>query len=292
MTQMQPIVGFIGQGYIGRNYADSFEDRGFSVVRYALEGPYLDNKSKISNCSVVFIAVPTPTTHNDSDISIVQEVLALVPAGATAIIKSTILPGTTEALQKKFPGIFLLHSPEFLSEKTARHDVDHPDVTVIGVPVDTPEYRQKAAYILSILPVSPTIVCSSKESEFVKYVHNIHGVIEIVYANLLYDLAQQMGVAWNVVQEYIGHDRYMVARYATPVHASAHSSALGRGAGGHCFIKDFAAFRKFFEEHSGDKVGSTLLRSIEEKNIQLLVTSGKDIDLLRKTYGDSFTKYN
>jgi len=53
-------IGFIGQGWIGKNYADDFEKRGYEIVRYALESPYIDNKEKIKECDIVFIAVPTP----------------------------------------------------------------------------------------------------------------------------------------------------------------------------------------------------------------------------------------
>ncbi len=28
-------IGFIGQGWIGKNYADDFEHRGYRVVRYS-----------------------------------------------------------------------------------------------------------------------------------------------------------------------------------------------------------------------------------------------------------------
>ena len=55
------IIGFIGQGWIGKNYADDFEDRGYKVVRYDLE-KYKMNKSKIKTCDIVFIAIPTPST--------------------------------------------------------------------------------------------------------------------------------------------------------------------------------------------------------------------------------------
>ena len=30
-------IGFIGQGWIGKNYADDFVERGYDVVRYDLE---------------------------------------------------------------------------------------------------------------------------------------------------------------------------------------------------------------------------------------------------------------
>ena len=37
-------IGFIGQGWIGKNYADDFERRGFKTVRYSLDKNYLPNK--------------------------------------------------------------------------------------------------------------------------------------------------------------------------------------------------------------------------------------------------------
>ncbi len=42
----KPIIGFIGQGFIGKNYADDFENRGYTVIRYALEEQYIDNKER------------------------------------------------------------------------------------------------------------------------------------------------------------------------------------------------------------------------------------------------------
>lgn len=54
------LIGFVGQGWIGKNYADDFEERGFSVIRYSLEEPYVANKERIKDCDMVFIAVPTP----------------------------------------------------------------------------------------------------------------------------------------------------------------------------------------------------------------------------------------
>ena len=43
-------IGFVGQGYVGKNYADYFESRGFKTIRYSLEGPYIKNKDLISLC--------------------------------------------------------------------------------------------------------------------------------------------------------------------------------------------------------------------------------------------------
>src|SRR3989344_5381940 len=96
-------IGFIGQGWIGKHYADEFESRGFSTTRYALEEPYVANKEKIALCDIVLIAVPTPTTPAGFDDSIVREAVGLVGVGKTAVIKSTIVPSTTVSIQEAYP---------------------------------------------------------------------------------------------------------------------------------------------------------------------------------------------
>ena len=109
-------IGFIGQGFIGKNYADDFENRGYSVTRYSLEEKHLPNKDSIKLCDIVFIAVPTPTTPEGYVCDIVEESLYLVGDQKIAVIKSTMLPGTTTRLQEKFKNIYVLHSPEILRE--------------------------------------------------------------------------------------------------------------------------------------------------------------------------------
>src|SRR3989338_6825777 len=90
-TMNKPLIGFIGQGWIGKNYANDFEKRGLKTVRYALEVPYAQNKEKIKECGIVFVAVPTPTTPKGFDASIVESALGLVGKGKIAVLKSTIL---------------------------------------------------------------------------------------------------------------------------------------------------------------------------------------------------------
>src|SRR5262245_49237724 len=119
-------IGFIGQGYVGKSYADNFESRGFEVVRYSIEPQYAGNKAALKKCQLVFIAVPTPTTKKKHDVSIVDSSLKLLAPKTIAIIKSTVIPGTTAALQKKYKKLVVLHSPEFLTSATARRDVDNP----------------------------------------------------------------------------------------------------------------------------------------------------------------------
>ena len=277
---METKIGFIGQGWIGRHYADEFESRMYSVVRYSLEEQYIMNKDAIRECEVVFIAVPTPTTEAGFDESIVREALSLVGEGKTAVIKSTLLPGVTEKLQGEFPDIYVLHSPEFLVEKTAAYDAAKPKRNLIGIPNDSEEYRQKAEMILRILPEAPyNKVMRSRDAEMVKYAGNCFLFTKVIFMNILYDLADTTGCDWETLREALIHDPRIGESHTYPIHSS------GRGAGGHCFIKDFEAFRRLYAATVGDHTGDAVLTAMVDKNISLLIDSNKDIDLLQGVYG-------
>lgn len=279
-------IGFIGQGFIGKNYADDFEHRGFEVVRFAKEEPFMANKEKIKDCDITFIAVPTPTTPEGFDASIVESVLSLIGEGKIAVIKSTVLPGTTESLQKKFPSIFLLHSPEFLREKTAAFDAAHPDRNIVGIPVENEEYRSKAQMVLDVLPgASYTLISRSVESELIKYASNCFLFTKVVFMNMLFDVAKATGASWDVLKVAIPKDPRIGTSHMSPVDEDGK-----RGAGGHCFIKDFKAFNEFYGSLISEKVDKTLLDALEQKNIDLLLSSKKDLDLLKGIYGDDISR--
>lgn len=283
---MKLSVGFIGQGWIGKHYADDFEARGVTVVRYGLESEYAGNKEAIATCDVVFIAVPTPTTKDGFDDSIVAGVLPLVGRGKIAVLKSTMLPGTTEKMQKLFPDIVVLTSPEFLRESNAAHDAAHPERNIIGIPEEGTTYSDAAELVLSVLPQAPySRVMTARQAELVKYAGNVFLAMKVVYANMLYDLSSALGSEYEPIREALGADPRIGYSHLQPVDASGHSTTAGRGAGGHCFIKDLEAFRELYERELGDAKGNELLGAIVRKNIQLLTDSGKDLDLLEGVYG-------
>lgn len=276
----QPI-GFIGQGWIGRNYADGFEARGFDVIRYSLDEPYFGNRQRIADCRIVFIAVPTPTRPTGFDYSPVVSALGNISPGSTAVVKSTILPGTTEKLQRLFPNIFVTHSPEFLVEKTAAHDAANPSRNIVGIPEDNPEYRTRAAEVLAVLPRAPfELICAARDAELIKYGANAFLYLKVVYANILHDLAGCLGCDYAKVRDMVAADPRI-----GPSHMNI-SDDGGRGAGGHCFIKDFEAFVELHGKAAGDPKGLVALESWRDKNVQLLRDSGKNADLLREVYGE------
>ncbi|PCI30385.1 hypothetical protein COB55_00250 [Candidatus Wolfebacteria bacterium] len=303
MTDLKkPKIGFIGQGFIGKNYADDFEKRGFTVIRFAKEEPYHLNEGKIKEADIVFVAVPTPSTPDGFDDSILRSVMKYVGKGKTVVIKSTILPGTVESIQTENPDIFVMHSPEFLTEATAEHDAGNPNRNIIGIPTETAEYQDRAKQVLSVLPkASFEVICKSKEAELIKYAGNNWLYLKVVYVNMLYDLAMNLGCEWDTIRDAMSADPRIGKSHLMPVHVSGTLGSNNgnedksskdnglRGAGGHCFIKDFAAFRELYAR-VGDEVGNSVLKSLEDKNIDLLKKSKKDLDLLAGVYGEDINK--
>jgi nucleotide sugar dehydrogenase len=291
---MKQKIGFIGQGWIGKHYADNFEERGYETVRFALEAPYKSNKNKIKDCKITIIAVPTPTTPEGFDDSILKDSLTNIGDGNIAVIKSTTLPGVAAKLQSEFPEIIVLHSPEFLVEKTAAHDAANPDRNIIGITADTEEQRQAAENVMSVLPEAPyQVIMSSMESELVKYAGNCFLYTKVLFMNTLYDVVVKSGADYDKVKEALVNDPRIGASHTQPVHDSGHTESLvgvKRGAGGHCFIKDFEAYRKYYQELSDDNEAINMLTAMAKYNNHLLINSDKDIDLLRGVYGSSVVK--
>ena len=289
MTDQKTQIGFIGQGWIGKHYADDFEKRLYSVVCYALEEPYNQNKEQIKNCAVVFIAVPTPTTTDGFQIGAVESVLSLIAPGSTAVIKSTMVPGMTKQLQDKFPNLFIMHSPEFLAEKTAAYDASFPKRNIVGIPVDSVEYQERAQQVLDLLPNAPFMsVMGATEAELTKYAGNAFLYTKVVFMNALHDLVMATGSDFETVRAAMAADPRIGESHTQPVHTSGHDQDNAkpvRGAGGHCFIKDFEAMRQLHAELLGEGAAHQVLSALTNYNNQLLVHSEKDLDLLTEVHG-------
>ena len=282
---MNKKIAVIGQGFVGGSLSTTFEERGFKVIRYSLEKEFIINKQEVRNADIVFIAVPTPTSPNGFDLSIVRETLSLVGKGKIAVIKSTMLPGSTNKLQKEYPDIKIVHSPEFLTEVSCLQDSRKPDRNIIGY---TKKSFSSTGDIMELFPPAPTEkIIRAEEAEMVKYGGNCWFYFKVLYINILFELCQMTKVDYEVVKEAMAADPRIGRTHLDPVHQG------GRGAGGHCFIKDFAAFRRLFIESIQAKDISDdlllamveFLNAAEQLNICLLKTTNKSKRILREVYG-------
>jgi len=257
-------IGIMGVGMVGGAIARYFASKSERVFLY---DKYRDNGSinEINKADIIFICVPTPFERKKGfDISAVEEAFGLIKGNKIIILKSTVWPGTTDKLQKKYARHRILFNPEFLSEATAEEDFRIPDIQIVGF---TATSRSLAPEILKILPKAPfQKIIPAIDAETFKYFHNAHGAIKVVFANQMYDLCANIGVDYkNILDCAAASKNIRTAQYLNVWHKKF------RGYGGSCFPKDIKALIQF-----GDKKGVNLqlLKSVEKINSALLAKQG------------------
>jgi UDP-glucose 6-dehydrogenase len=149
-------------------------------------------------------------------------------------------------------------------------------------------YREAAQSVLAFLPKAPyKLVCKAREAEYIKYAGNAFFYLKVVFANLIHNIATAEGCNWEVLAQALAADARIGPSHLKVMHESRPGEKPGRGAGGHCFMKDFAALRSLYERVSKDAVGAAVFSALEKKNIMLLKESGKDLDILQGVYGNA-----
>lgn len=257
-------VGVIGGGFVGNTIGKYYSNKGLSVKVYD-KFKKLDSIDDVIKQDVIFIAVPTPF-NGKIDLSAMDDAMANVgKAGENkiVIIKSTIVPGTTEDYQKKYPYLNIIFNPEFLTESTADQDFAYPDRQIVGT---TEKSYGIAGDVMLFLPLSPfNRIMPSKEAEMAKYFGNNWFAIKVAYANQIYDVCQKLGLDYETVKEAAAADKRVGPSHLDVLHKGY------RGYGGKCLPKDIRAMIAFADELGVDL---KLHRAAEDVNREL--TGGED----------------
>lgn len=259
-------IGIIGVGMVGgslKRYFESKKNKPFIYDKYN----HLGSPDEVNKAEIIFICVPTPFDRKKGfDLSAVEEAFNIIEGKKIVILKSTVWPGTTENFQKKYPQHRIIFNPEFLSEATADKDMRRPDIQIVGY---TKKSKAVAKKILDLLPrASFEKITPSAEAEMIKYFHNVHGAVKVIFANQMFDLCRTMKVNYDIVKECAAASRHIKTdMYLNIWHGKY------RGYGGSCFPKDIRALIQF-----GDKKGVdlALLKIAEKINNQLMKTQRID----------------
>ncbi len=271
-------VAVIGQGFVGGSLTTVLAERNVTVWTYdkagkrvvggehpktnvlGCEPSALNVQDFIKSCEsharfsgIYFICLPTPMLPNgDADTSIVDEVLAELTKASErskiAVVKSTVPPGTTEAWNKKYDGMFLrvVFNPEFLREASALDDMRNQTRIILGGPrpwINTVKQLYEFAF-----PNVPIIKTSSTTAEMVKYVTNVHLAVKVSLANEFYQICNRidmsgMNIDYDKVIEYATLDeRLGKSHWKVPGPMPADDTGEPAcGFSGSCFIKDINA---------------------------------------------------
>ena len=205
-----------------------------------------NNYESILDTDITFICVGTPSKDDGSiDLSFVEsaareigKMLKRKDGFHTVVVKSTVVPGTTEEVVKPliekesgkraFEDFGLAMNPEFLREGSAVDDFFNPDRIVIGVKDD------KTREVLEMLysPFNcPKLVTDIKTAEMIKYASNAFLATKISFANEIGNICKKLGIDAYEVFKGVGLDHRI-----NPAFFRA-----GIGFGGSCFPKDVKA---------------------------------------------------
>jgi len=227
-----------------------------------------DFADRFDYTDLAFLCLPTPTEMTDQKIDAIEQVCAnLNPC--RVIIRSTILPGTTRRLSELYPQHVFYHWPEFLSARTAQRDFISPQRHLVGTSgkaaedFDQSDVGYWQAWIAPLLPRASygTNYVSFEESEIIKYAHNVHGAMQVIFANQLYDICQNAGAKYETVRDDLP-DFGGVSRDVSRKYWDVWKDGE-RGYGGACFPKDVDAIYYWCRENG---VQAELIAGIKGAN--------------------------
>jgi UDPglucose 6-dehydrogenase len=260
-------AGIVGTGMVGgamQKYLQRKE--GLEIFVYD-KGKNEGSKEDVNKAEIVFICVPTPYLKDGKgfDISYVEETMDWLEGEKVVVIKSTVMPGTTEMLQKKYPNHKLLMNPEFLTEQTADQDMMYPDRQIVGY---TEKSYTVAEDVMQLLPLAPfERMLPATEAETVKYFGNTWFAVKVSFANQMYDLCQAIGVNYDRMVEAAAADKRIGRTHLEVFHKGY------RGYGGKCLVKDTRALIQLADSKGIDL---KLHKTAEEINNNLMKMQGID----------------
>jgi GDP-mannose 6-dehydrogenase len=201
----------------------------------------------VSESDLALICVGTPSRDNGQlDVDALRRVaegighrLRQHPKPYTVVLRSTVLPGTTESVvlpalrgpgSPTPAGVYVAVNPEFMREGTSLRDFSRPPLTLVGCDTSRtgPLLRELYAQV-----DAPFVQTSIRSAEMAKYVSNTFHALKITFANEIGELCEALGVDIDEVMRVFLMDRKLniSEAYLRP----------GFAFGGSCLPKDLRA---------------------------------------------------
>ena len=263
-------IGIIGNGFVGAAMISGFSlHANIKVYDKDIRKSMHTLSDTVGNSQFVFICVPTPMTRVDGgeiDLRIMDTVFNDIMNTKKSpdfsyrdtifIIKSTVIPGTTQKYKDRYPHARIVFNPEFLTERSANLDFINASRIVLGG--DQRDTSEVEKLYRSRFPHTKIIQTDVYSSELIKYMCNCFFATKVSFMNEMFLLSKKLGCDWDSVMDgFISDGRIGNSHLDVPGHDGDF------GFGGKCFPKDLNAFIGTFEDNEIDPL---VLKAAWERN--------------------------
>lgn len=186
-------VLIIGCGVVGSNLAAELKS-----LNPAMYDKYKDIDSRYYSHKIAFVCVDTPKTDDvKCDISEVKNAI-LENDADIYVIKSTVLPGTTEQLAKQ-TGKHIVFSPEYYGGTQHCNNYNF-DYTILG------GEKEDCARVIQMLEKAydgrhQFRITDYRTAELVKYMENSYLATKVSFCQQFYRIASELGVTYEELRE-------------------------------------------------------------------------------------------
>ena len=239
-------IGIIGNGFVGNSIAFGFSPT--HEIRIHDKDPKrtLNTIEEVLECDFIFVAVPTPMNRDGSiSLKVVEKALQEISEKNTKnniiILKSTMVPGSTNNFIKQFPKLNIVFNPEFLTERTAKLDFLTQARIVLG---GSKRLTKRVAKIFEERFMHTYIIeTDTITAEMIKYMNNIFFASKVSIMNEMKMMCDAIGANWK--QALAG---FAAAQRIGDSHLNVPGPDGKMGFGGSCFPKDINAFISYANE--------------------------------------------
>ncbi len=235
----KPTIGIIGNGFVGEAQAFAFSP--VSDIKIYDIDPLKSthNLKQTHDSDFVFVCVPTPMYDNgNQNLEFVEKVFKHATEKPIYILKSTVLPGTTDKLKETYSQLKIVFSPEFLTERTSKLDMLTQNRIIVGGKKSITSQVRKI-YELRFKNKN-VIETDSKTAELIKYMNNSFFATKVAIMNEFKLLSDKLGTNWGDALNGFASDGRV---------GDSHLDVPGPdgklGYGGKCFPKDVNALIYF-----------------------------------------------
>jgi nucleotide sugar dehydrogenase len=238
---MKNKIGIIGNGFVGNSVAFGFSPTHEIKIHDKDPKRNLHKIEEVLECNFIFVCVPTPMNNDGSvSLAIVEKALKEISEknkkrNNIIILKSTMVPGSTNNFINQFPKLNIIFNPEFLTERTAKLDFLTQARIILG---GTKRLTKRVSTLFKErFKHTYLIETDTVTAELVKYMNNVFFASKVSIMNEMKMVCESVGANWDEALAGFTADQRI---------GDSHLDVPGPdgklGFGGSCFPKDINAF--------------------------------------------------